>query len=232
MRQPKPRLPPSWQPMARSSVRPAPACCVCRAPAVLPFMEVEGLSYWKCPHCEARFLDPAQRPSPAQEHAEYLRHQNDVEDEGYRRFLSKLAGPLNERLKPGASGLDYGCGPGPALASMLREAGHEMALYDPFFAPDTAPLSRTYDFVTCTETAEHFFDPATEFDRLGALLKPGGWLAVMTCFQTEDAKFANWQYRQDPTHVVFYREATLRHIASMRGWHCEIPVKDVALMRV
>ncbi|MGK2741400.1 class I SAM-dependent methyltransferase [Tepidicaulis sp. LMO-SS28] len=218
--------------MAQSSARPAPACCVCRASAALPFMEVEGLSYWKCPRCEARFLDPAQRPAPADERAEYLRHQNSVEDEGYRRFLSKLAVPLKVRLKPNASGLDYGCGPGPALAAMLREAGHEMAVYDPFFAPDAAPLSRTYDFVTCTETAEHFFDPAAEFDRLGALLKPGGWLAVMTCFQTEDAKFAKWQYRQDPTHVVFYREATLRHIAATRGWHCEIPVKDVALMRV
>ena len=64
-----------------------------------------------------------------------------MNDAGYRRFLSKLADPLMARLAPGARGLDYGCGPGPALAAMLREAGHEVALYDPFFAPDPAPLS-------------------------------------------------------------------------------------------
>ncbi len=107
-----------------------------------------------------------------------------------------------------------------------------MALYDPFFAPDTEPLTRRYDFVACTEAAEHFHRPAEEFDRLGALLKPGGWLAVMTCFQTDDARFAAWWYRLDPTHVVFYREATLRHVAAQRGWTCEIARKDVALMRM
>ena len=60
------------------------------------------------------------------------------------------------RLLPKSQGLDYGCGPGPALAHMLREAGHDVALFDPFFAPDPAPFNRTYDFVTCTEVAEHF----------------------------------------------------------------------------
>ena len=54
---------------------------------------------------------------------------------------------------------------------------------------------------------------------------------MMTCFQTEDEHFADWHYRKDPTHVVFYREATFRRIAAERGWHCEVPVKDVALMR-
>lgn len=114
---------------------------------------------------------------------------------------------------------------------MLREAGHEVALYDPFFAPDPAPLALSWDFVTCTEVAEHFHDPAAEFARLAGMVKPGGWLAVMTCFQTDDARFADWHYRKDPTHVVFYREKTLRWIAARHGFTCEVPVKDVALMR-
>jgi hypothetical protein len=42
---------------------------------------------------------------------------------------------------------------------MLAEAGHAMALYDPFFRPDPAALERDYDFITCTETAEHFHHP-------------------------------------------------------------------------
>ena len=59
---------------------------------------------------------------------------------------------------------------------------------------------------------------------------PGGWLAVMTCFQTEDRRFAGWHYRKDLTHVVFYRESTQRWIAALHGWECDVPVKDVALM--
>ena len=114
---------------------------------------------------------------------------------------------------------------------MLREAGHAVALYDPFFAPGTQVLERQYDFVTCTETAEHFHRPDEEFARLTRLVRPGGWLAIMTCFQTDDSRFRDWHYRKDPTHVVFYREATFRLIADRHGWPCEIPAKDVVLMR-
>lgn len=194
-------------------------------------MHVDGRDYWRCETCEARFLDPRQRPPQAEERACYLHHENDPDDPGYRRFLSKLADPLLDRLGPGLRGLDYGCGPGPALAAMLMEAGHDVALYDPFFHPDPAPLKGTYDFITCTETAEHFHSPAVEFDSFDRMLKPGGWLGLMTCFQTDDERFADWHYRRDPTHVVFYREKTLRKIAVERGWACEIPLKDVALMR-
>ncbi|MEX2616169.1 MAG: class I SAM-dependent methyltransferase [Alphaproteobacteria bacterium] len=209
-----------------------PAVCpVCRAAMPQPFLSVDGRDYRRCSVCEARFLDTRQLPTRELEHAHYRRHENHPDDPRYRRFLSKLAAPLLARLSAGSQGLDYGCGPGPALAAMLREAGHAVALYDPLFYPDTAPLRHTYDFVTCTETAEHFHRPAEEFDRLMMLLRPGGWLAVMTCFQTDDARFPDWHYRKDPTHVVFYREGTLRHLAASRGWSCDVPVKDVALMQ-
>jgi len=52
----------------------------------------------------------------------------------------------------------------------------------------------------------------------------------MTAFAPEDAAFARWSYRRDPTHVVFYRRETLEHLAAARGWRCEIPVPDVALL--
>jgi SAM-dependent methyltransferase len=207
------------------------ACPVCRVPRPRPFLRVDARDYWRCETCEARFLDPRQRLSPQEERAHYLHHQNHPDDPRYRRFLSRLAVPLLERLPPGLRGLDYGCGPGPALAAMLREAGHEVAVYDPFFRPDPAPLRERYDFITCSEAAEHFHDPAGEFDLFDRLLRPGGWLGLMTCFQTDDARFAAWHYRRDPTHVIFYREATLRWIAAARGWTCEIPAKDIALMR-
>ena len=207
-------------------------CPVCGSSSTVLFSFCQKeRDYWRCTECAARFLDPAQRLSASQEHAHYLHHENDPDDPGYRKFLSKLSIPLLEKLAPGMAGLDYGCGPGPALAAMLREKGHDVELYDPFFYPDRQPLDQIYDFIVCTETIEHFHRPAEEFDRLGSMLRPGGWLGLMTCFQTDDDRFENWHYRQDPTHVVFYRDVTLRAIAGQRGWNCEIPVKDVALMR-
>lgn len=171
------------------------------------------------------------RPSASDEKAHYLNHENSIDDQGYRRFLSTLAVPLLERLPPGLSGLDYGCGLGPALAAMLEEAGHRMALYDPFFRRDDRALEARYDLITCSEVVEHFHDPFAEFQRFDRLLNPEGWLGLMTCFQTNDDRFARWHYRRDPTHVVFYRASTFRHIAAMLGWSCEIPLKNVALMR-
>jgi 2-polyprenyl-3-methyl-5-hydroxy-6-metoxy-1,4-benzoquinol methylase len=194
-------------------------------------MQIDGRDYWHCPKCDARFLDPAQRLPASEELAHYRTHRNSVDDPAYRDFLSRLATPLLARLTPGQSGLDYGCGPGPALAAMLKEAGHEMAVYDPFFAPDRAVLDRSYDFISCTETAEHFHNPADEFDRLGGLLRPGGWLALMTCLHTEETNFAKWYYRKDPTHVVFYAAQTMRQIATIRGWSYEFPANNVVLMR-
>lgn len=206
-------------------------CPVCEGAGAEAFARVDGRLYWRCPVCAARFLDPAQHPSPAEERAVYDLHRNDPDDIGYIRFLARLADPLAARLAPGSKGLDFGCGPGPALARMLEHAGHRVSLYDPFYASDPAPLMQQYDFVTCTEVAEHFHRPAVEFARLRALLRPGGWLAVMTCFQTDDARFARWHYRSDPTHVVFYREATFRFLARQWGMAIEVPRKDVVLLR-
>ncbi|MDT8448840.1 MAG: class I SAM-dependent methyltransferase [Wenzhouxiangellaceae bacterium] len=206
-----------------------PACPVCEGLGCAPFLEIEGRQYWRCRECRATFLDPAQCPDPAAERREYDRHRNEPDDPGYRQFLARLTGPMLERLHPGRQGLDFGCGPGPALAAMLAEAGHEMELWDPIYAPDPAVLERTYDFITCTEVVEHMHHPATEFRRLNTLLRPGGLLGVMTQFQTDDARFATWHYRRDPTHVVFYRKSTLEFIAARMGWRCQFPGHNVAI---
>lgn len=205
-------------------------CPVCETPQGGFFQAHGGRDYYRCRRCQCTFLDPEQRLNSRQEKAEYDQHENAVSDPGYRRFLNKLAEPLLQRIPAGAAGLDFGCGPGPALAAMLREAGHPMAVFDPFYAPDPAPLSRQWDFITCTEVVEHLYQPAGVFRQLDQLLAPGGTLAVMTCFQTDDARFGNWHYRRDPTHVVFYRDATFRTLAQTFGWQCDIPVANVVLL--
>lgn len=161
----------------------------------------------------------------------YELHENDVDNPGYRAFLERLAVPLAERITPGMHGLDYGCGPGPALAAMLSERGFTMSLYDPFYAPDASVLKRTYDFVTCTETAEHFHKPAAEFERLAGLLAPRGWLALMTSVRPTEQEFATWHYTRDPTHVCFYQDQTFQWLAARYGWTLVRPSENVALFQ-
>lgn len=195
------------------------------------FVRLDARDYWRCTTCVATFVDPAQLPDLDVERTHYALHHNDPNDPGYRGFLSRLATPLLERLATGQRGLDYGCGPGPALAAMLREAGHEVALYDPLFCADPTVLTGVYDFITCTEAAEHFHRPAQEFAQLDRLLAPGGWLGVMTSFTPNDSEFARWGYRRDPTHVVFYKAATFEALADCYGWRCEIPRDNVVLLQ-
>ena len=195
------------------------------------FVRAEGRDYLRCECCKATFLSPAQRLDRVAEKREYDLHRNDVDDPGYRRFLSALVEPLLERIPGSAVGLDYGCGPGPALAAMVRATGRRMAVWDPVYRPDPGVLEDTYDFVTCTEVVEHMHCPAAGFRRIGALLRPGGLLGIMTRFQTDDARFASWHYRRDPTHVVFYRVETLQAVADRMGWSLEIPRANVAIFR-
>lgn len=200
---------------------PAIACPLCGA-AAQDFCADRARRYFECPGCGLVFADPASQLSPAAERAIYDLHRNDPADAGYRAFLSRLAVPLAARLRPGMHGLDFGCGPGPVLSMLLREAGMAMADYDPFYAPDAALLEAQYDFVTCTEVVEHFRDPLAGWTRLAALVRPGGWLGVMTQMAPDaPGNFLRWRYRDDRTHVSFHRLATLRWLAARFGFALE-----------
>ena len=206
-------------------------CNLCRSDAASRFDTIDNKTYWSGDICGCKYLDKSYFIDAQEEEKRYLEHNNDVNDAEYRAFLSKLSNPLKEKISLGAHGLDFGCGTGPALADILIKEGFKVSLDDPFFYPDEGVLSKQYDFITCTETAEHFHDPYKEFNTLNSLLKPGGWLGVMTSFLTSDEKFENWYYRRDPTHVTFYCEKTFQVIASQRNRKCEIQSKDVVLLQ-
>ena len=206
-------------------------CPLCAHSGCRPFSKAHGRRYLRCRDCRLTFLHPEDRLNRPEERARYETHENDPADAGYRSFLDRLAEPLIARLDPGMRGLDYGSGPGPTLSLMMTERGFETVNFDPFFAPDPAPLSETWDFVTCTETAEHFFHPGAEFRTLKGLLRRPGWLAIMTRLLDDDEAFETWWYARDPTHVSFYREETLTWIARAHGWALERPHPTVALFR-
>ena len=111
--------------------------------------------FYRCRRCSLVFVPERFFVSREEEKERYLQHNNEIYDKGYRRFLSKLYDELKPHLKPNSSGLDFGAGPGPALVHMMKEDGHDIRMYDPYFSPSTEPLEETYDFITCTETLEH-----------------------------------------------------------------------------
>ena len=196
-------------------------CIVCKNQKAVDFKNIKQKRYWKCSYCEAIFLDKEFYLSSNDEYKHYLTHNNDINDPRYKEFLSNLMLPLIERIKPNSIGLDYGCGPGPALSLMLREKGYQMFNYDPFFHPKKSNLLKKYDFISCSETVEHFHNPFYEFTRFNELLNDGGIIGIMTNFHSKENIFENWYYIKDPTHVVFYSKNTFLIIAKMFKWDCE-----------
>lgn len=195
------------------------------------FFAAEGRDFLRCGICLLTFVPAAQHAERAKEVARYAEHNNAPGDPGYRGFLDRLLSPLCAVLPSGAEGLDYGCGPGPTASGMMRERGFPTFDYDLYFFPDRATLSRAYDFIVCTEVLEHLRRPIDDLTRLDGLLKPGGTLGVMTGVLEDDASFPGWWYRNDFTHISFYRPETLAWIAERFGWALARPSRDAALFR-
>ncbi|MCW7753498.1 class I SAM-dependent methyltransferase [Desulfobotulus sp. H1] len=208
------------------------ACPLCHSADSAVFFRGKRRLYLRCGECLLVFVDPVFHLSSSAEKAVYELHENDPEDEGYRRFISRLVIPLNQKLgERGRKGLDFGCGPGPALPRMMAEAGHSMAVYDPFFAPDASVLEELYDFITCTEVVEHWNVPAWTWPFVLGMLRPGGWLGIMTKLVLDGEAFARWHYKNDPTHVSFFSRETFSYLAQKGGLRVIFEGKDVILMQ-
>ena len=204
-------------------------CIVCKSKMIELFDIIKDKTYWSCQNCNAKFLDKKDYVDLKTEKKHYLKHNNFINDVGYRKFLSKLTIPLKKYISQSDIGLDYGCGYGPALVEMLKEEGYKIECYDPFFFPNKEIFFRKYQYITCSEVVEHFFNPYEEFNKIDNILDNNGWFGVMTSFITEDHLFKDWYYRRDPTHVVFYKEQTFEVIAKQRNWNLTIPYKNIAL---
>jgi len=187
--------------------------------------------YLSCSDCRLVFVPREFFLSRKAEKAEYDLHTNDPADPGYQRFLSRLSRPMLERLRPGQKGLDFGCGPGPAIHELFTAHGHAVNLYDPFYANNPDVFSNTYDFITATEVVEHLHHPARVFDRLFALLHCGGWLGIMTKLVLDKGKFSHWHYIRDLTHVCFYSRATFTYIAQRHRASLSFMSNDLILLQ-
>ncbi len=214
------------------SIKPVtPACPLCREKNSGFFFKDGDRPYYQCNTCELVFVPRDFFLTAEKEKAEYDLHENNPADERYRTFLGRLFHPLNERLKPGSSGLDFGCGPGPALSIMFKEAGHKTAVYDKFYANDSEALNRTYDFITATEVVEHLHDPGKTLDLIWSRLKAGGWLGIMTKMVMDQQAFSNWHYKNDLTHVCFFSKSCFLRLAKAFNAKIRFFHNDVVLMQ-
>lgn len=206
-------------------------CPLCLSMQLKTLFSLTQRSYIECQDCDLLFTHPACLLSSDGERERYAQHNNNGADAGYRSHLERLILPLGQKVKPGMRGLDYGCGPQGVLHKMLEGSGYIMSSYDPFFGPPLSELACPYDFITCTEVAEHFSSPQSEFTRILGLLKSGGWLGVLTMFREGERRSPSWWYLRDATHRCFYSKRTFELLCTTLKCtlvHC---CNDIALMQ-
>ena len=186
-------------------------------------IESQRTFFYQCLSCRSVFRDPDTYLSAENEKARYLLHNNDINDKGYQEFVAPVLTAVLKSFPVKSKGLDYGAGTGPVIAKLLSEKNYKVALYDPFFYPNTEVLKDAYDFIVCCEVIEHFHNPDKEFTELYRLLKPNGKLFCMTDLLPEKELFDDWYYKNDPTHVIFYSEENLKWIKENIGFsHLDI----------
>ena len=204
-------------------------CPLCKSSKIEAYAQDAARSYLQCGRCSLVFVPAHQQLSKRDEKAQYDFHQNDSNDLGYRKFLSRLASPMLERLDTPKQGLDFGSGPGPTLSKIFEEAGHTMRLFDVYYANDPGVFDATYDFITASEVVEHLSNPAEELDKLWRCLKGGGLLGIMTKRVTNKDAFKAWHYKNDPTHISFFSEATFQWLGDKWGCVPEFVDSDVVI---
>lgn len=164
-------------------------------------------------------MDPKDHLSVADESAFYLNHQNQIEDPRYRQYAQAIVLEAARRFSgfEDSRALDFGCGPGPVVSSLLQERGIEADEFDPVFFPNGVRL-QSYGLIAACEVVEHFRKPFGEFVRLFNLLRPGAWLVLQTERHDTAESFDSWYYRKDLTHVAFYSAQTFLHLAKLIGF--------------
>ena len=206
------------------------SCPLCEHPEINHYHSDKKRSYLQCDQCDLVFVPEQFQLTAELEKAEYDKHENDVSDQGYINFLSRLFTPMLERIGKRSHGLDMGCGPAPALAQQFEQQGHSMSLYDLYYFDQPEVLSKEYDFVTCTEVIEHIAQPKPFIEKLVTLLKSGAPLGLMTKLVISPERFAIWHYKNDPTHICFYSKQTFQFLADKYQLKLEFIGQDVIIL--
>jgi hypothetical protein len=204
-------------------------CPLCYSKRTHFFTKDRLRNYHQCTSCDLVFVPENFFLSPNEEKSRYDFHENSPEDPNYLKFLSQLTIPLKNYLKENWEGLDYGCGPGPAMPTLFKDSSQKIFLYDTFYEKNEKILQKKYDFLISTEVIEHFHYPHEEFEKLKKLLKTHTVIGFMTELLPEK-NFDKWYYKNDDTHVMFYSKKTMQFLANFFEKKIEIVGNRVIIL--
>lgn len=171
-------------------------------------------NYYYCHKCKFIFAESKAVLNDQEQRRRYQMHNNKITDPVYRDYFKNFIDYAFSYIENKKRVLDFGSGPEPVLADVLKESGFKVEIYDKFFTPDNEVFNKKYEIITSTEVFEHLEYPMEFIEKLLNILEEKGYLLLMTCFYLNDIdSFSKWWYIQDPTHISFFNPKTFEYIA-------------------
>lgn len=179
-----------------------------------------NMLFHECESCDFIYKDPIVHPSLEEEKRIYDFHHNDEDNLSYVTYLKDFIHVSVLPFVKNGQILDFGSGPNPVLSKILMNEYHfSVFIYDHIYHPDLSYQKKNYDMIISTEVIEHLKNPLHYFKHFHQLLKPNGYLSLMTLFHPKDQNLLfNWFYIRDITHVSFYTVKTIEKIAELIGF--------------
>jgi hypothetical protein len=189
------------------------------------FYQYKQQQYYQCSNCFGIFVDKKRLPGSETELLRYQKHNNNINDYRYQKFVSPITSAIMRDFTQNDTGLDFGAGTGPVISKILKDNSFNIKLYDPFFHNYPNLLEKQYDYIAACEVIEHFHNPKKEFSLLRNLLCQDGKLYCMTNVYNENIDFHTWDYKNDFTHVFIYHKNTILYIKEEFGFS-DVTIKD------
>ncbi|NLL12496.1 MAG: class I SAM-dependent methyltransferase [Fibrobacter sp.] len=192
-------------------------CRVCENQSI----EIAAQNKWRkfcyCDRCGLVFVPELYWISVEEEKKRYEQHNNNLENEGYVRFLKQIVDVVSNIRKPSSSPriLDFGSGSSAVLTSLLIGNGFNCTAYDPLFDINIDDDGPSYDIIILCEVIEHLRNIEAEMEKIKRLLKDDGILIIRTRLYPSVEKIENWWYAQDKTHINFFASRTIDKIAGI-----------------
>ena len=192
-------------------------CIICNTKTKLFEDNELKKTFYHCPLCKLIFLGKKFYVSSTNEKNQYDQHNNSLENEGYVKMFDEYLDYTLTDLHV-KSVLDFGSGPTPILAELLKRRALHVEHFDKFYQPIKVYENKKYDLITSTEVFEHLENPKEILNMLAQHLNPNGTISLMTLFHTNNEEdFLKWWYRRDPTHIVFFTPRCIEIMAKECG---------------
>lgn len=192
-------------------------CPLCHSKSITFFIKDKKRFFIQCQDCSLVFVPRNELLSSLEEQKRYNLHDNSIENRGYVKYLSEMADVLETLKISNPKVLDFGSGKNAVLEKILKKREILCQSYDPLYNLGMSTLNNYYDVVISCEVMEHVYNISKELKLISSVLKNGGYLILRTELFDDSIKFKSWWYKEDPTHINFFKPETIKKVSKILG---------------